>query len=591
MTCEALLAFLLNAAWQVAVIAAVAALAARCLRRAPSRYEHALWLAALGLSVVMPLSSLRTGWSLREVKARHTGSSYAIRLGREAAHLRSQIRIESPASSLRVKAKDPTRATRFGWRSLLASHSRAVPLPSFWVYVLVAGYCLSIAFGAVRLLRAWMKTCALRRTAYSPEFPPSVAAEMTRCVAAFGAKRVPILCCGCAPGPLTLGSSHPVVILPTSLIETGSFEDLAAALAHEMAHIRRRDYAINLICEFAHLLVAFHPAAAIIRRRIDQSRELACDEMAAGALVSARTYARSLVSLAQAITGAESASGYSLGVIDGSNLEERVMRLLENRTCFDSRLTAISLAAAAALLGLTVLGVTAFSLTPRLPVAAATAEGFSSPPEQSRKALLGGDIYDPSGAAVPGAKVLLVNEKTGEKWTDVSGATGNFHFERATPGRYSLTVEKPGFAPYSMRIFRMPRYPLEIVLEPGSVLESLIVTARAPAVANSAPSVHGQMPERIRVGGLVEATKLLKRVVPAYPESAREKGLQGTVLLEGVISKQGVPLSLRVLESPDPSLAAAARDAVMQWRYEPTLLNGAPIEVVTTITVMFRLIH
>jgi TonB family protein len=115
----------------------------------------------------------------------------------------------------------------------------------------------------------------------------------------------------------------------------------------------------------------------------------------------------------------------------------------------------------------------------------------------------------------------------------------------------------------------------------------MLVTAKAP------PEVlekrHAAAPKRIRVGGQVEETKVLTKVPPKYPESARAKGIEGTVLLEAVISTEGVPLSVRVLDSPDPELSDAALTAVRQWRYQPTLLNGQPIEVVTTITISFHL--
>jgi len=79
-------------------------------------------------------------------------------------------------------------------------------------------------------------------------------------------------------------------------------------------------------------------------------------------------------------------------------------------------------------------------------------------------------------------------------------------------------------------------------------------------------------------------------VNPVYPERARAQGIQGCVLLEAVISKDGTLGAMRVLNKlADPDLVDAAIEAVRNWRYEPTLLNGQPIEVVTTITVNFRL--
>ena len=118
-------------------------------------------------------------------------------------------------------------------------------------------------------------------------------------------------------------------------------------------------------------------------------------------------------------------------------------------------------------------------------------------------------------------------------------------------------------------------------------MENVEVTALAPP--GSAASSRSSGPRRIRVGGLVQATKLVEQTKPQYPESARAKGVQGVVLLQAVISKEGEPLSLKVLNSPDPALSDAAMAAVQQWRYEPTLLNGDPIEVVSTIAVRFHL--
>jgi periplasmic protein TonB len=93
---------------------------------------------------------------------------------------------------------------------------------------------------------------------------------------------------------------------------------------------------------------------------------------------------------------------------------------------------------------------------------------------------------------------------------------------------------------------------------------------------------------RMRVGGQVEAAKLIFQVRPAYPPLARIARVQGTVRLEAVISTKGAMQSLRVLSGP-PLLVQAALDAVSQWRYQPTLLNGEPVEVSTEIDVNFTL--
>jgi protein TonB len=91
-----------------------------------------------------------------------------------------------------------------------------------------------------------------------------------------------------------------------------------------------------------------------------------------------------------------------------------------------------------------------------------------------------------------------------------------------------------------------------------------------------------------RIGGEVQAAKLLYQVKPVYPALAKVTRTQGIVVLDALISKEGSIESLRVI-SGHPLLTSAALDAVKQWRYQPTMLDREPVEVVTTITVTFTL--
>ncbi len=114
------------------------------------------------------------------------------------------------------------------------------------------------------------------------------------------------------------------------------------------------------------------------------------------------------------------------------------------------------------------------------------------------------------------------------------------------------------------------------------------VSLSAPAadVQEQKPAVS-QAP-RIRVGGQVQAKRLVSNPPPAYPPVARMARIQGTVRLEAIIGKDGTVQDLKVIEG-HPLLVPAALDAVKQWRYEPTLLNGEPVEVDTEIDVNFVL--
>ena len=84
----------------------------------------------------------------------------------------------------------------------------------------------------------------------------------------------------------------------------------------------------------------------------------------------------------------------------------------------------------------------------------------------------------------------------------------------------------------------------------------------------------------------MQLAKVLEHPTPIYPKLAITAGVQGLVVLEAVITKEGNVDSLRVV-SGHPLLVQAALDAVRQWRYRPTLLNGEPVEVITAITVNF----
>jgi len=94
--------------------------------------------------------------------------------------------------------------------------------------------------------------------------------------------------------------------------------------------------------------------------------------------------------------------------------------------------------------------------------------------------------------------------------------------------------------------------------------------------------------QAVRVGGQIKEPKKLKDVKPNYPDIAKQARVQGVVILECTISPQGKVTNVTVLRGI-PLLDAAAIEAVKQWVYTPTLLNGVPVPVIMTVTVNFRL--
>ncbi|MGC1460568.1 MAG: TonB family protein [Terracidiphilus sp.] len=105
---------------------------------------------------------------------------------------------------------------------------------------------------------------------------------------------------------------------------------------------------------------------------------------------------------------------------------------------------------------------------------------------------------------------------------------------------------------------------------------------------NQRPVVSAAVRGPVRVSGLVVAGLLIDRRVPVYPPIAKATGTQGTVVLQATISRSGTIENLRVVSGP-AMLQQAAMDAVKAWRYRPYLLSGDPVEVETTVNVVFKL--
>src|ERR1700675_4117920 len=126
------------------------------------------------------------------------------------------------------------------------------------------------------------------------------------------------------------------------------------------------------------------------------------------------------------------------------------------------------------------------------------------------------------------------------------------------------------------------------------VLVTLLSTSTFAQVQGAPPSapdispVPQPRPTRIRVMGNIEEKALVSQVPPEYPEIAKRAHISGTVMLHAIISKDGSVKSLEYISGPQ-LLMKSAMDAVRQWRYKPTTLNGDPVEVDTTISVVFKL--
>ena len=335
--------FVANALWQVALVTSAAILGLwLLLRMMAAKYRHIVWVTTLILSVILPL------WS-----------ALPIRRGPLiTAILPIPITVSNFGKSSENASPTPAQADIGGQRSEIEPITQKISLKRIFAGL----FGLFLLYRLNRLWRAWKTTTAIRNSAYPIADSEALQNVMDHCHRALGMGKVSILCSSLAPVPITLGIRRPVIILPERLMSEASSELLTAALGHEMTHIKRRDFAWNIVYELLFLPISFHPAAALVKRQINETRELACDETVSELIMDAHDYARSLVSLA----GAVSLPGrptYIMGVNDADILEERVMRLLEKKRFAGTRQAVAWLGITLFALALLGAGVAAFPIS------------------------------------------------------------------------------------------------------------------------------------------------------------------------------------------------------------------------------------
>lgn len=203
------------------------------------------------------------------------------------------------------------------------------------------------------------------------------------------------------------------------------------------------------------------------------------------------------------------------------------------------------------------------------------------------QASLSGVIRDPGGAQVPEALVYLRNNAGGIVAIVQADDRGEYAFHGIPAGHYEVEVREHGFSPMRMRPVsidagRQDREDLALDVEDAS--DSMTVMGIGP---RSSPAIQT---EHVRIGSNVREATLVSKVEPGYPADAQASGVEGSVTVRAVISKDGNPLSVVSVDNRvDQRLARTAEEAVRRWHYEPMLLNGSPIEVPITISIAFRL--
>jgi TonB family protein len=366
----------------------------------------------------------------------------------------------------------------------------------------------------------------------------------------------------------TWGVWRPTIVLPSHAREWPR-ERMQAVLRHELAHIRRHDWAVQITAEILRAVLWFNPLIWITCRRLRRASEQACDDAVLGGGIAPRDYAAHLLALARRCRRSGTSWAAAMPMAQPSTLERRIVAMLNpglDRQALSRRAAAL----AAVLL---------FAVA--LPIAALRAQ-------QAPPSFFSGAIYDTSGAVMPGVTVTLEDAAQHKRTAD-TGRDGRFQIAAVAPGKYVLSAAVPGFRPLrqEVELANAADWDRAITLQVGAVQESIAVrSTRISAPASARP----QGPAPVRVGGNIRAPKKLVDVRPVYPDSMRAAGREGVVMLDATIGDDGSVTSVRVVGGDvHPDLAVSAADAVRQWRFSPTLLNGKPVEVVMTVKVDFSL--
>ena len=437
-----ILAYLLNSLWQVPLLFAAGWLAARALRSIGAAAEHRVWV------LVLLLQSLLPAFSVFSWEWLHTLSFWNWHASR---------------------AGDAHVSVVMGAGAAIG----VLQLPSVLLMTIAILYAAVSAYFAARFLWRGTTLSALRREAVAVLLTGEAARFWARCSSRFAIEDVSIAASSRIFSPVTMGLRRKLLLLPVSMVDVLPEVDLHTVIAHEFAHMHRKDFMKNLFYELFALPVTYHPLLWLTRAHIMESREIVCDQMAA-AMTGRNEYAQSLLRLASLmVAGTLGATPHTIGIFDANAFERRIMNLTGKHKEIRGMRRVAALAACSAL-GL---------------------------------------------ATCASALALGMHVNT-------------------SPAAGDSNASKP--------------------------------------------------PSQLSVPAAVMQGNLLNRVIPVYPAAAKKARIQGTVVLSAVISRNGNVANLQVLSGPD-ELQQSSLDAVRQWTYKPYLLNGDPVEVKTTVNVVYSL--
>ncbi len=521
---------LLHFLWQGTLIALVLKGALMLVEQRYSRLRYALAFACLFLMAALPVSLL--------CKPQRSNSDIP------AAYETVQFETESTgglaSTSIQIQRKPDFRASVFHFFTPLAPWIAAC-----W-FLGTALLLLKTIGGAIQVRILKQKAAAHCET--------NEMASFDQLASRAGVAGVPIFVTGFVSIPTVAGWFRPVVLLPKGALEKIDRPMLDALVAHEFAHIRRHDSAANLFQTVIENLLFFHPATWWITWKVRAEREACCDDDAVAICGNALVYARALSQAEQF------RSSMPVIALSSSPLLQRIRRLTEMRISKMNRVTAFC--------------ITLMSVSIIITTASGSVLLAAIPPQISQSSVSagtpGGD--QDSDETKPEAQEVQTHKEG--KYVLLCGIIAGKVDDKATG--------KPVPPPLP------PRKD-----EKGRLGSCLLLDVSTPK-----PSI---------VPGELEASNLIHKVDPIYPERAINEHIGIGIMLSLNINEEGFVTNAEVTKSqtapPDTdsngnwvggapasvirATNSAAINAVKQWKYSPTLLNGKPVPVRTAASITF----
>lgn len=497
--------------------------------------------------------------------------------------------------------------------------------------LLAAGAALRLTWLAVGLLH-------LRRLRKAGQLaaPCEEHDELQRLIARAEIRYVPGLA-----QPVTFGARRPVVLLPETL-RHHTPEIQRAVLCHELFHVQRRDWISVLAEEAVRAVLWFHPGVWWLVSRVQLSREEVVDELAVLATGRRRTYIEALMAFSDDVPLAPATA-----FARQRHLFRRMV-LISKEAVMSARRVVLT----CAVMALTIAGgswyaVGAFPMTQDSKL-----QREAGPLEKQAKAITPenpiparldapGALYPVEAAGARGSATLRITldalgrvaearpigfdirtSSYGASSLDPNGWNIEQFFGRTVdPGgdRAGRIALVEAFVRAAERAVRQWRYdppvdaPIAFDVKTTFTPDAASTATQAIPFGSGASEARAERAEGVgagipggvvgavaqpgltvgldaplRVGGNIKAPTKIRDVRPIYPEDAKEAGVQGIVIIETTIGSDGTVVDTDVLRSI-PMLDDAALDAVRQWEFVPTLLNGQAVPVIMTVTVNFTL--